>query len=254
MLPVHRSYLIACCILACLLTIPLPASSQSFTVVTNTVPPFKFLKDGRPSGMAGDLLTYLFRATGYSIAQTRVTSMAQFLDKGYTEPGTVFLSLSKSHQRGHGFKWVGPIIMAKSGIIVKKSRHLRLARIHDAQQLTLASVIGSAPENALMGTALGKERFLRFPSPQEAIRALVDDKADGLLLSTAVGYHLMAREGIDTDRFETALTLEPIPLYLAFHSSTPDRVIDRLQTALDAMKQPDETGMSPYLKIISAYY
>ena len=254
MFPVRRACLIVCCILVCLFTTPLPATAQSFTVLTNSVPPFKFLKEGDPSGIAGDLLTYLFRATGHSVAKTRIVSMTQFLEQGYTEPDTVFLSLSKRHQQGHSFKWVGPITAAKSGIIVKKSRHLRLARIRDARQLTLASVIGSAPEKMLMGTALKEKQFLRFPTPDGAIQALADDKADGLLLATSAAYHLMARKGLDPARFETALTLDSIPLYFAFHTATPDRVIDQLQTALDAMKRPDRTGMSPYLKILSAYY
>jgi polar amino acid transport system substrate-binding protein len=254
MLPFCKTCLIACCTTAFLFALPHLAAAQSFTVITNSVPPFKFLKNGKPSGMAGDLLTYLFRITGHSVAQSRSIPMAQFLHGGYKEPGSVFLSLSKGHQQNHGFKFVGPIFTAKSGIIVKKSSQFRLARIHDAKAMILASVINSAPEKGLMGTALEEKHFLRFTTPQEAIKALVTDKADGLLLATAAAYHLMAREGIDTNLFETALTLDSIPLYFAFHADTPDHVIEQLQATLDEMKQPDETGMSPYLKIISAYY
>lgn len=251
---VLRIRFMVCCILACLLAPALPASADSFTVFTNNVPPFKFLENGAPSGMAGDLLKHLFAATGQTIAATRSTTMHRFLTDEHQKPGTVFLALSKSHRQGHIFKWVGPIFKAASGIVIKRSRHIRLARIADARGLVLASVIGSAPEEMLMGTAFAADQFLRFKSPQEAIRALVEDRADGLLLATAPAYHLMTRAGIDTDDYETALTLDAIPLHFAFHPDTPDAVIERLQAALDAMKQSDGTGMSPYLKIVSKYH
>lgn len=248
------SYVLALLAASCLLAAPNPAAADSFTVITNNVPPFKFIEDGELSGMAGDLLKTLFQATGHTVGRTRIMSMSRYLAEAYREPGTVFLALSKSHERGHGLKWVGPIFTAGSGIIVKKARDLRLARIQDARGMTLASVIHSAPEDALMGKAIGEKHFLRFATPGEAVRALADDRADGLLLATAAAYRRMRLDGIDPDLYHTALTLESIPLYFAFSPQTPDSVVNELQAALERMKRPDAKGMSPYLAIVSRYY
>ncbi|MBG0789424.1 MAG: transporter substrate-binding domain-containing protein [Desulfovibrionaceae bacterium] len=243
-----------CCFIALFLACPLQAEARSFTVFTNNAPPFKFLKDGKPSGMAGDLLMHLLKITGHAVARTRATTMNHFLESDYRQKDAVFLSLSQKHQQGNRFKWVGPIFTATSGIVVKRSRRIRLARISDAKTLVLSSVIDSGPERTLLGAALSEQRFLRFKRPEEAVMALVNDQADGLLLATAAAYWFLGRQGIDTSDYETALTLDPIPLYFAFHPDTPDAVIEELQKALDAMRQTDAEGMSPYLKIVSKYY
>lgn len=232
----------------------LPAQAESFTVFTNIIPPYKMIRDGQPSGMAGDLLVHLLANTGHTIRETRTMTHREYLSQAFDMPGAVYLALARDYQDKRPLKWVGPIFSANTGIVVKKSSGLRLERIDDATGLILASIIESSPEKMLLDKAIPRKQFLRFDTAREAIHALADGRADGLLMADAGAYSLMQAEGINPRDYRTALVLEALPLYFAFDWSTPDETIAQLQSALDAMKRPDETGMSPYLKVLSRYY
>lgn len=242
------------CAIALLLTAPTSEAAGEFTVFTNVVPPIKYVKDDRITGITGDILAHILNKEGFGIKEpARPLPLAETIERTQSEPGSICLGLAKTPQRRPHFKWVGPAYTVNTGIIAKKSKRLSIPRLKDTKGLTLASVIDSAPENRLKGKAFEEEQLKRFPTTHEAVRALADDEVDGLLMPTSPAYAIMEELGIPADEYVTVITLDSLELYFAFHLNTSNSLIDRLQAELEAMRKTDGQGMSLYLSIISRY-
>lgn len=231
-----------------------PARAAEFIAVTNNAPPLKYVRDGVIGGISGDILTELMERTGHTFTSIPTpVPLEDSLPLARRTPGYICVGLVKTPNRAPFFKWVGPYYTFATGIVVKKSRNFSIARLEDAKGMVLASVINSAPEKKYGTTVLDPKQLKRFPTTREALLALTGDAVDGLLMPTAPAYHLMVELGFEPSEYVTAITLENQELNFAFHHKTDDTVIQAFQRQLEAMKQTDETGMSPYLKIISRH-
>lgn len=231
-----------------------PARAEEFTAVTNNVPPLKYVKDGVVGGISGDILAELLKRTGHTLKSiSNPMPLGDAMSMTERNSGFICVGLVKNPSRAPLFKWVGPYYTFATGIIVKKSRKISIARLAEAKGLVLATVINSASEKKYTDTLLGKNRFKRFPTTREAILALTGDSVDGLLMPTAPAYHLMAKMKVEPNDYVTAIALDNLEMYFAFNTETDDTIIKALQKEFEALKQADDTGMSLYLEILSRH-
>lgn len=233
-----------------------PAGAGDFTVVTNTAPPIKFVKDGMISGIAGDVLAEIMRRAGFKLdkGDIRVMSLTEGYDFVKATPGTLCVSLARTPERESDFKWVGSTYSTQLGFIAKKDRNIRLNSTDSAKRFTVGSVIASAPEVTLKDQGFTEDDFIRHEEPQEAIRALSEGRVDLLAFPKSPAYTIMMRAGISPDDYEMVHEFKTVEVYIAFNRGTSDDTIARLQAALDHLKKPDASGSSAYSRIVSAYF
>jgi polar amino acid transport system substrate-binding protein len=224
-------------------------------VVTNLVPPIKEVHDGKLTGITGHVLIEVMKRSGHTLnPKVKIAPISQALKIVKSASNTIYPGLARCPLREEHYKWVGPVYSIHSGIIAKKSRALNLPCLDAAKGLTIASVIDSAPEQRLLNNGIPKRQLIRFKTPREAINALVEGRADGLLMAVNPSYHMMQEDNINPTDYETVLLLDTMKLYFAFNPDTETETIEEIQQALNELKKTDDRGNSDYLNIVSHYY
>jgi|GEM_PF-2516350 len=242
-------------IIAALIALPTLAVADEFMVVTNIVPPIKEVQNGKLTGITGNVLIEVMERSGHTLnPKVKITPISQALKIIESTSGTIYPGLALCPQREQNYKWVGPVYSIHSGIIAKKSRALNLPCLDAAKDLTIASVIDSAPEQRFLDTGIPKKQLIRFKTSREAINALVEGRADGLLMAVTPTYHMMREGNINPNDYETVLLLDTMKLYFAFNPDTDTETIQEIQQALNDLKKTDDCGNSDYLNIVSQYY
>lgn len=232
------------------------AFAGDFTVVTNTAPPIKYIKDGMVTGIAGDILVEIMSRAGLKLDKEDILPIS--LVEGYeitrTRPNTLCVSLARTPNREADFKWVGPTYSTQMGFIAKTDRHIQLKSADDAKQYTISSVVASAPEAVLFDRGFTESDFLRHIEPLDAVKSLASGKADLAALPKSPAYEIMMQADINPHNYEMVYAFKTVPLYIALNKGTSDDVVAKLQAALDEIKRPAPDGTSVYSRIVSKYF
>lgn len=239
---------------ALLLALALPCRAEGFTVFTNIAPPVKFMQDGEPSGVAGELLKAVMGRAGLRIGKTVVTTHEEGIATVMQEPGTLYLAISKMVEQKDSFKWVGPVYTTRFGLIARRSKGLALPNFAAVRKYSIGSVGGSVPHRRLLDMGIPEENFVLRPTTREIVSLLVNDKVDLLAFAVSPTFHILMYQGSDPNDYESLRDYAQADLYFAFNSATDDVVIAHLQKALDDLKRPGPDGSSEYEKIVSRFY
>lgn len=233
-----------------------PATAGDFTILTNNVPPLKWVSDGLPSGITGDLLTRLINDVGYELdpGDARSMPLEEAYQAGKDTPGTIILGLARVPERENDFKWVGPIYNTSVGMIARKDRHVRISGMRDTKQYSVGTIRGSAAENIAFKYGLHETGITRFATTDGAIDQLVNGNIDLLVFPKSPAFYFLLQKRIKPNDFEFVFEMKSFALYFAFHKKTDNEVIKAFQDALDRLKDPDETGRSEYQTIVGKYF
>lgn len=243
-------------LLVTFLTLPNLVLADGFTIVTNDLPPLKYVENGKLAGVAGDLLAILMERTDQHIDSDHVDVMpfSKAFETVKTRPGTILPCVARTPQRESDLKWVGPIYQTRFGFIAEKSRSIRIETLDDAKKLTLSTVKDSAPDKLSLQRGFSPENMRREATAVEAIRLLDQQEVDLFAFPQSPAYHVMLREGIDPKKYEMVFEFQVVELYIGFNNNTDDVLIEQFQTTLDAMKKLNADGKSEYGEIVSKYF
>lgn len=231
------------------------ALAEEFTIVTNMLPPIKFVHDGKLQGAAPDILNELLRGTDFSIGKDiEIAPLEEAMRIVKETPGTILPALVKTPQREADFKWVGPIYTSRFGLIAKRSSHIRLRTLNNARPYRIATIINSTPETILLKLGFNEDFMVRNPQATEAVKALDEDRAQLLCFAISPTFHVMMMNGIDPTQYQLVHEIRNTELYIAFNKETDDTVIQALQSALDTLREPKSDGKSRYQDIVDKYF
>ena len=90
------------------LSAAVPARSLQF--YTEEYPPLNYSRDGRPVGLAVDLVRELFERTG-DHGRISVVPWARGYQAAQLEPNTALFVTMRTAERERLFKWVGPVVV-----------------------------------------------------------------------------------------------------------------------------------------------
>lgn len=205
--------------------------------MTEEFPPFNYIMEGELQGIAVDIVEKLFQRVG--APQTRKSIVSQPWARSYSalqkRPGTALFVVTRTEEREHLFKWVGPLTKAKNVLIgVKKDR--------GACQINLAACrVGAVRDDAagqlfLHQNAAYKKKLLLVNSAQTGLKMLSRDRTDLFAYDETVVKWQLDEMGMSFENFEIVAILSENDHYIAFHKDTPETLINRYQQALDDLK------------------
>ena len=113
------------------------------TFLSSEVPLFAFLKDGKQSGFAVEILREIMRMLGRA-DRIEFDDWQAVYQRGLTEPGTVLLPPSRMPECEKLFKWVGPLVPEKLVLFGRRDSDLSIGSIEDATDYTLIWPVGVA--------------------------------------------------------------------------------------------------------------
>lgn len=237
----RRARLIAglAALLACL-----PVAAQSIddlVFITEDYPPFNFERDGRRLGIAVDVLEEMLVQAGArkTRADIRVWPWARGYETALKERNTVLFSTTRTEAREHQFKWVGPIMPSRIVLVAKKQRAIQ---IKSADQLKQSAYkIGVVREDIggqlLTNLGVNKERTVQANSGVSVAKMLQADRVDMWAYGAPVIMWNLKELGYPADAYEEVFTLtESQHYYYAVNKDTDDRLVEKLQSALEQVK------------------
>lgn len=147
-----RICLIVMCVLVAWGMKPSSVKAEDIRVLGHVVPPFTMHDaNGQVYGFSRELLTLAFAGVG-NFAQDPDILPVTF-NRLYVELQTrdrqVGLAMGRNDVREGDFKWVGPYITVRLGVIAKKSRHFKIKSLADFAGAQIGVVDRAAPMEVL---------------------------------------------------------------------------------------------------------
>ncbi|MGE4421144.1 MAG: substrate-binding periplasmic protein [Pseudodesulfovibrio sp.] len=222
------------------------ARAGSFIAMGAPYPPYCVSNGLTVKGMAVATLTTIMDMCGTPISEREIKLMpwAYAYESAARQPQRILLNAQRTPQTEHLYKWVGPMATARIVLIGRKRDKLFIPTREQLKEYRIATVRWSRPEKALLSGGMQEEKLLRSPSHVQALRRLDNGEVD-LFASTELGaQYQLAGMGLRREDFTVYFTFDEEPLYFAFSRDTDDRLIHRLNRALQEIKATGPQGRS----------
>ncbi|OIQ51875.1 Bacterial extracellular solute-binding protein, family 3 [Pseudodesulfovibrio hydrargyri] len=229
------------------------AGAGDFIAMGAPYPPYCVSDGLTVKGMAVSTLTTIMNMcdTPISDREIRLTPWAYGYESAARQTQRILLNAQRNIRTEHLYKWVGPVATAKIVLIGRKRDKLFIPTREQLKDYSIATVRWSRPEKTLLAGGMEEERLLRSPSHVQALRRLDSGEAD-LFASTELGAACqLAGMGLRPDDFAVYFTFDEEPLYFAFSRDTDDRLIRRLNKALQEIKATGPQGLSRFDKMFA---
>lgn len=221
-----------------------PVGAQSvddLIFITEDYPPLNFERDGKRLGIAVDVLEEMLGYAGSTKtrADIKVWPWARGYETALKEKNTVLFSTTRTEAREHLFKWIGPIMPSRIVLVAKKERDIRLKSIDDLNKSSYK--IGVVREDIggqlLANMGVSKARTVQANSGVSVAKMLHADRVDLWAYGAPVIMWNLKELGYPSDAYEEVFTLtESQQYYYAVNKDTDDRVVEKLQSALEQVK------------------
>jgi len=245
----------ACIFFIALLAFPSRGVAHDIQLVSNTLPPLKFQKNGRIQGISVDIVTKILREMDHPIKPSEIQTMAwaRAYEDALTIPGTILLSMAMTEDRKPFFKWVGPIYTLQLGLIGKIDRNFDIETAADAAKYEVGTLLSTAPEQLLFKQGYPAIKAYRIPKTEQALRMLDDDRIDLFAHTADSSFFMMPQLDIDPTKYKVYYVIKDVSLYIGLNRDFSDDFVAKMQAALDALKQPGPSDISEYQRIVKRY-
>lgn len=235
-------YLCNMLLIAVFIIAPLTCSSKdinSYNFIMDEFPPFNFRDKGGPTGIAVDVLIKMFDIL--NIPKTKKNIAVLPWSRGYMwtkqRPGSCLFSTSRIQSREVKFKWVGPIIDSPKVLISKISRKIKIKSTSDMKKYKIGTVRDDSAETQLLQkTGLDVALVDRASSPKILIKKLIHGRNDVIAINKYSAKWLLIQEKENPKLYEEIYSINNNHNYYACHISTPDKIVESLQKALEKVK------------------
>lgn len=135
------------------------AQAVELKAVTQNLPPFSSLVDGKVVGFSNELLDLVLKESGHTLASKELQPWVRAYAMAQEQPNTLIYTMARTPERQSLFQWVGPI--SKRRIYLYKHRDrkdINLKSLDDARRYTIGVLRESASAKELVesGFEVGK--------------------------------------------------------------------------------------------------
>lgn len=218
-----------------LLSASITFAADELLILTEEFPPLNFTQDGKPTGMAVEIVEAIMQRlnTHYPI---KVQTWSDAYQTALIRPNTVLFSTARTPQREHLFKWVGPLIKNSLGFYVREDSPIQINSLDDAKQVgRIGTVRHYASEQFLIKR--GFTHLFSANDPTTCARNLIDGWIDLWVMPDIVMPYVTAKAGISPRHLKQIFSIEEPTNYIAFSKGTDDQIIGHWQQALNAIKE-----------------
>ena len=207
-------------------------------LLTENFPPFNmavddknFARDDGIDGINAEIVREMFKRADIKYTLTLRFPWDRLYKLTLDKANYGLFSTTFTAERQPLFKWVGPL--AKTGwvLLAAPGNNVTLNGLKEAGQYRLGAYKNDAVSQHLESQGLKPINALR---DQENVGKLLSGKIDLWATTDPVGRYLAKQEGVSG--LTTVLRFNDAELYLALNKDTPDEVVQRLQKALDDLR------------------
>lgn len=220
-----------------------PSSPEIYYGMTEDFPPFNFEEKGKITGFSTEIARHIFKKNQLTVS-FKLWPWARSYNAALKKPYHFVYTTSRTPDREKLFKWVGPIAKDEFYIAVPTDSKLKpSANFKDFQSFKISGIAEDQPT-----VFLEKHGFKFIHTQDDAARGMMLKK--GLLeidvVSSSSHRHYEQIYGLKLRKIAHLYTTD---YYLAFHPSTPDEIIAKLNKTLSAFIVSPE-----YKKLENRFY
>ena len=206
---------------------------------TENFPPFNMAVDGKNfardegiTGISADLVREMFKRAKIDYNLSLRFPWDRIYNLTLENANYGIFSTTRTPERESLFKWVGPLATSSWVVMAPQNSSITLGDVKALSKYRVGAYKNDAVSLFLEGQGLMPINALR---DQENVAKLQSGQLDLWATTDPVGRYLAKQAGVST--LKIVLRLREATLYLALNKDTPDEVVNRLQQALDAMRQ-----------------
>ncbi|HGK8942041.1 TPA: substrate-binding periplasmic protein [Pseudomonas aeruginosa] len=211
----------------------------SMVLLTENFPPYNmaingknFAQEDNIDGIAVDIVREMFKRAGIKYSLTLRFPWDRIYKLALEKPGYGVFVTARLAEREDKFKWVGPIGPDDWVLLAPAGSKIAVKNLKDAARYKLGAYKNDAVSQHLEAQGIPVINALR---DQENVKKLTGGQIDLWATTDPVGRYLAKQEGVSG--LQTVLRFNEAKLYLALNKDTPDEVVERLQKALEQMRQ-----------------
>ncbi|WP_323139971.1 substrate-binding periplasmic protein [Massilia phyllosphaerae] len=233
-------------ILAALLTVVLgnltaaPAWAQTLPRLYLATEPLPYApsEGEQAAGIATDMVRDIMRRAGidYTI---HPLPWKRAYTAALERPEACVYATTRTPERERQFKWAGPIATADWVLMARADRKFALRSLEDARPYRIGTYHGDARDQFLRARGFDVDPASNDQTnPRKLLMGRIDLWAASLGPNSR---QTLARLGY-TDKLVPVLVFNRIHAYLACNCAVPDRLVARMNAALDAMERDGTAG------------
>jgi polar amino acid transport system substrate-binding protein len=188
------------------------------------------LENGQVVGSASDRVREMLTRVGVDFEITMLPWKRAY-SAALTHPSTCVYSTTRTPEREHLFKWVGPTDEGDWVLMGLAGRNYNLHTLEDARPLRIGTQFGDARNDFLRAHGFDTDAaHTDTINPQKLLLGRIDLWAASMRRGTTA----LAAKGL-ADRIVPVLVFNHIKVYLACNRAVPDALIERMNATLEAM-------------------
>jgi ABC-type amino acid transport substrate-binding protein len=212
---------------------------EDVLILTEEYPPYNYAgKNREVKGIAVELLIKAYANAGITLKSTSIKMQPWPRSYRQTQKGSNILlfSMTRTPQRESLFKWVGPISATKIVLIAKKSSNIRITDTEQLSQYFIGGILDDIGIQLVRKLVEFDANVLTTPYAKSLAKMLERGRIDLWAYEENSAKLFFERNNMNVDDYETVYVLSEAELFYAFSLKTDQKIIDRLQKALDEVK------------------
>lgn len=248
--------------LGCLLLFGVGASASAqdklsdLTLITENFPPYNYIKDGRVTGVAVDVLMAAAEEMGEPLIEGSIH--LQPWARGYAQalsgPEVVLFSMTRTPARETLFKWAGPVSNTKIVLIARKDSHIRISDLQDLTKYRIGAIREDIGEQLTVSLGVPLASIHRAANADSLTRLLAIGRIDLWAYDELTARWFIQQNGLNNEDFEAVYLLKEGKMYIAFSKDVHDTLVRKVQTGIDRLKAPTGQGRSRFDDIVYGYF
>jgi len=231
-------------------------SLDRLSYVTEEYPPYNYSADNEVTGIAIDLLLRASEISGDSIPRTGISLLpwSQAYRAALVENNTVVFSTTRTRLRETLFQWVGPISKTRIVVMAAKDREIKINTVEQLMGYSIGVIRDDVGEQLLLELGVPRESMQERNSAAILAKSLKKGRIDLWAYEENVARWWLEKSGYDQEDFEVVYQLQEGELYYAFNRHIDTVLINKLQRALNIIKENvGQNGLTEYQKIVNKY-
>lgn len=187
---------------------------------TEHFPPYNFIENGLPRGVAIDILNQAHSNEGLEFDYKSIKFQdwsRSYYDAVNTNDKVVLFSTARTSEREKHFKWIGPIAQSGVSVLTLQSSNLTLKHPQDWLLTRFVTVKGDVAEELLKQKYAESIQSTR--TFEDALARLVSGKAVALVYEENTAYWLAKELGVKSSNFKKIYAIQSVDLYFAFNNN-----------------------------------
>lgn len=223
---------------SCLLCAQAVRAAEPMVLLTENFPPYNMAVDGKSfardegiEGIAADLVREMFRRADVPYSITLRFPWQRIYKQVLETPGQGIFVMARLPEREKLFKWVGPLGPDDWVLLAPEGSPIVLNSLREARRYRIGAYKGDAIALFLAKEGLKPVLVLR---DRDNAKKLIEGEIDLWASGDPAGRYLARQVGVS--KLKTVLRFNGAQLYLALNREVPNKVVKKLQAALEQMK------------------